>query len=97
MLSSHNFSFNQGVNDGAIVWLNETEVICYNMDGGDIDHYSWALTAISGVSEYTPSGWVVDPSVLVSGTNILVVEVHQAGPTSIDLTFDLGVVVEALE
>jgi len=85
------------VDDGALIWLNETEVVRSNIAEGTVSHTTWAASAISGTAEYTPVNWALGPDALVEGTNILAVEVHQHATTSSDLTFDLGVVVEVLE
>ncbi len=85
------------VDDGALVWLNETEVVRSNVAAGEVTHDTWAASAIGDSAEYTPVDWSVDPAHLVAGENILAVEVHQHASTSSDLTFDLGVVVEVLE
>jgi hypothetical protein len=85
------------VDDGALVWLNETEVVRSNMAAGAVTHDTWALSAVGDAAEYTPADWVLPPDGLVVGTNLLAVEVHQAAATSSDLTFDLGVVVEVVE
>ena len=48
-----------------------------------------ATTAINGTAE---SAWMespVDPSLLVSGTNMIAVEIHQQSPSSTDISFDL--------
>jgi len=85
------------VDDGALVWLNENEVVRSNLAAGAVNHETWALSAVGGAAEYTPVDWVLSPDSLVVGTNVLAVQVHQAAATSSDLTFDLGVVVEVLE
>ena len=48
-----------------------------------------ATTAIGGADE---SAWLqapVDPSLLVAGTNVIAVEMHQQSPSSTDVSFDL--------
>jgi hypothetical protein len=85
------------VDDGALIWLNETEVVRSNVAEGNVSHYTWASSAIGSSDEYSPVGWPVDLAYVSEGTNILAVEVHQHASTSSDLTFDLGVVVEVLD
>jgi hypothetical protein len=76
--------------DGAVVYLNGTEVFRSNMPGGVITNGSIASSAISGVEETT---WFTNrtasPSLLRSGTNVLAVEVHQGSASSSDLGFNL--------
>src|SRR5947207_158340 len=72
--------------DGAVVYLNGTEVFRSNMPAGTISSSTLAST------DYTDIWWwqiAVNPALLVAGTNVLAVEVHQFAPTSTDLAFDL--------
>jgi hypothetical protein len=75
--------------DGALVYLNGTRVRRSNMPGGALDYQTLASTCVSGSDEGT--FWEVDIGAehLVSGSNVLAVEVHQCGPTSSDISFDL--------
>jgi len=85
------------VDDAALVWLNGQEAARQNLPEGDIAHETWALEAVGGADETTPRLLELDLDLLQEGTNVLAVEVHQAAPTSSDLTFDLGVTGEVLE
>lgn len=73
--------------DGAIVWLNGQEVFRTNVPDGDVafDTYTGQTTS----SESTFYTKVLEPGVLREGRNVLAVEVHQAGQTSSDVSFDL--------
>lgn len=76
--------------DGAIVYLNGTEVVRDNMPEGDIDYVTYASAVVSGDDE--TSNFVdhdIDPALLREGANVLAVEVHQANAGSTDLSFDL--------
>jgi len=76
--------------DGAVVYLNGTEVFRSNLPTGAIAQATLALNAVSGPEERTLyHTWAVAPSLLVSGTNILAVRVHQSAVTSTDISFDL--------
>jgi hypothetical protein len=92
------FRLNLGVlrDDGAVVYLNGTEVFRTNMDPGDI---TWDEEASSGVSgaaaETTFHPQSADPGLLVAGDNALAVEVHQVGASSSDVSFDLFLVATA--
>jgi calcineurin-like phosphoesterase family protein/Big-like domain-containing protein/purple acid phosphatase-like protein/type IX secretion system substrate protein len=74
--------------DGAVAYLNGTEVARTNMPSGTITYTTTASSAIGGSAENTFYTFTVDPSLLVTGTNVLAVEVHQANATSSDLSFD---------
>ena len=75
--------------DGAVVYVNGTEVFRTNMPSGSIGYGTLATTAVSGADEtstfYTAS---VNPTVLQAGSNLIAVELHQSGATSTDVSFD---------
>ena len=75
--------------DGAVVYLNGTEAFRMNMPSGAITATSLAPLAVSGTDEHTYFPNSISPSLLVEGTNILAVEVHQNATSSSDLSFDL--------
>jgi hypothetical protein len=75
--------------DGAVVFLNGTEIFRSNMPTGTVVAATWAGGAVGGADE---SAWFtnsVDAALLRTGTNVLAVELHQAGTNSSDLSFDL--------
>jgi len=75
--------------DGAVVYLNGTEVFRDNMPTGTIAYTTPASSAIDDSSFHTAS---VSPTLLVNGTNVLAVEIHQANGTSSDISLDLDLV-----
>lgn len=75
--------------DGAVVYLNGTEVFRSNMPEGLISFESRAATAAAGSEEDISFRQRIDPALLLDGTNLLAVEVHQRGPASSDISFDL--------
>ncbi|MBK5285608.1 MAG: metallophosphoesterase [Bacteroidia bacterium] len=80
--------FNLVRDDGAMVYLNGTEVYRSNMPAGTIAYNTFASTAISGTDE---SAWYssnINTSLLVSGTNVIAVEMHQVNLTSSDISFN---------
>lgn len=81
--------------DGAVVYLNDTEVFRSNMPGGTIANSTLASSAISGAEETT---WFTNktasPSLLVTGTNVIAVEVHQGSASSSDLGFNFLLVAQ---
>ena len=74
--------------DGAAIYLNGQEVV---RDGLEpyAGHSDFSTQTIAGVEESTFVKFVVDPGLLVEGTNYLAVEIHQVGLTSSDISFDL--------
>lgn len=71
--------------DGCVIYLNGQEVGRYNMPAGAIAYGQWA----TGSGEY---GWdpaIAIPNFLVTGKNVIAVEVHQSGVGSTDVSFDL--------
>ena len=78
--------------DGAVVYINGSEVVRSNMPVGAITYTTVASTCVSGVDETTFFDYSIDPSVFVNGTNVIAVEIHQCNSTSSDLSFDLQIV-----
>jgi len=78
--------------DGAVVYLNGVEVWRTNMPTGTIGHLTTASVAIGGADETTFVQTTLSPSLLVNGTNVLAVELHQSGGTSSDISFDLQLI-----
>ncbi len=77
--------------DGAVVYLNGTEVFRSNMPTGEITAATTAAgTAADDGSLFFPSS--VPAASLVTGANVVAVEVHQAGATSSDVSFDFELV-----
>jgi type 1 glutamine amidotransferase len=76
--------------DGAIVHLNGTEIFRSNMTNAAVDSSTVALTTIANAQEIQWVSTNVNPTLLLEGTNVLAVEIHQSGPTSTDLSFDLA-------
>jgi len=74
--------------DGAVVYLNGTEVYRNNMPQGFINFYTFASTTINGADESAWYSQTLDPSLLLPGTNVIAVEMHQAAYSSSDISFD---------
>jgi hypothetical protein len=77
-------TFRLKCDDGAIVYLNGKEVFRTNLPPGEITYQTQALIPLHTVHEEK-----IDPSLLVSGINVIAVEVHQVSPDSSDISFDL--------
>jgi methionine-rich copper-binding protein CopC len=74
--------------DGAVVYINGTEVYRSNMPTGTISYNTKAS------SEATDNGTAIQTAMLsagslVTGTNVIAVEIHQAANNGPDLFFDL--------
>jgi hypothetical protein len=78
--------------DGAVVYLNGTEIFRSNMPNGAIAASTPANTAVAGSDEDRFFSTNVPVHLLMTGTNTLAVEIHQSEPTSSDLSFDLELV-----
>ena len=82
------FTLNLKRDDGAVVYINGTEVYKNNMPTGIINYNTKAS------SEATDNGTAVQSTTLgsgslVTGTNVIAVEIHQAANNGPDLFFDL--------
>jgi len=75
--------------DGAVVYINGTEVHRYNMPAGAIDWSTGPLQWVSGADE-TFKTTTVPGAALVDGTNRIQVEIHNFWAGNGDLAFDLG-------
>lgn len=83
------------VDDGAVVYLNGDEVLRVAMPPGPITSATRASPGASGNTEVTFYPYRfgtehlldVHPAQLARGRNVLAVEVHQASPSSSDLSF----------
>ncbi|MGI8604360.1 MAG: Ig-like domain-containing protein [Verrucomicrobiales bacterium] len=73
--------------DGAVVYLNGTEVIRSNMGPGAVTYSTLASGAASTEIENAVYSYDVNPAYLVPGRNVIAVEVHQAAANSSDLSF----------
>ena len=76
--------------DGAIVYLNGQEIIRENMPSGPVDYLTYA-SAGAGPENVFDDHWI-NPTLLLDGTNHLAVEIHNQGPHSEDISFDLRLV-----
>jgi hypothetical protein len=71
--------------DGAIVYLNGTEVWRVNMPTGPVTY----STVTPAQSSDNASASTTIPNTLISGNNEIAVEVHQRSTSSSDISFDL--------
>jgi hypothetical protein len=75
--------------DGAVVYVNGTEVYRSNMPGGAINYGTLASTNISGADEAIEHSFQVSNHLLVNGDNVIAVEIHQENASSTDINFDM--------
>jgi len=78
------------IDDGAVVYVNGTEVMRNNMPTTAISYTTLANVTVGS----SPSGFTgtFSSSLLTAGTNTIAVEIHQAAVTSSDIYFDLSLV-----
>ncbi|MBV9211191.1 MAG: hypothetical protein JOZ52_11205, partial [Acidobacteria bacterium] len=75
--------------DGAVVYLNGTEVRRVNMPTGATTNATLATRDVAGLQEEVFFPYPLDRRLLRQGRNVIAVEVHQNSPDSDDLSFDL--------
>lgn len=78
--------------DGAVVYINGVEVFRSNMPTGTISYTTLSPVAAAGAEESTYFNTDLNISSLISGTNVIAVEVHQNAATSSDVSFKLRLV-----
>lgn len=75
--------------DGAVIYLNGTEIERSNLPAGDIDSSTAALQSVGGNDESALIDVIVPRQLIVDGTNTIAVEVHQNRGNSSDFVFAL--------
>jgi hypothetical protein len=75
--------------DGAAVYVNGVEVFRSNLPAGALSFTTKASASLGGVDEKNPIPFTIPASALVQGTNVIAVELHNAGPTNGDASFQL--------
>jgi hypothetical protein len=83
-----NLNFRLTQTAGAVVWLNGVEVYRTNLPPGPIAYTNLATASLSGDPEYIYYQTNIAAG-LVSGTNVIAVEVHQSAVTNSVLGFDM--------
>jgi hypothetical protein len=74
--------------DGAVVYLNGTEIYRSNMPAGTIAYNTLAPGNINGSSESAYNTATVSSSALIAGNNVIAVEIHQQSANSSDISFN---------
>ncbi|MFN0058763.1 MAG: metallophosphoesterase [Planctomycetota bacterium] len=75
--------------DGALVFLNGTEVARSSLPIGPIAAGTLAAETVDDSEETALHLSILDPALLVAGLNTLAVEIHQRSVSSSDISFDL--------
>jgi Calcineurin-like phosphoesterase len=75
--------------DGAVVYVNGTEIVRANMSQGVLAYTSGAYAAIGGSEENLRFEQIFPKNTFITGANTIAVEVHQDVVTSSDLSFEL--------
>lgn len=78
--------------DGAVIYLNGTELERPNMPTGQINYLTRANGAVGGADESRFFDFIIDSNLLVEGSNEIAVEIHQANPSSSDISFDFRLI-----
>jgi hypothetical protein len=78
--------------DGAVVYLNGTEINRQNMPSGPVTYQTLATVTVNDPDEDAFFEAPVSPGLLVSGVNTIAVEIHQVMVPSSDISFDLELV-----
>ena len=78
--------------DGGIVYLNGVEVFRSNMPTGAVNYLTLASIVAEEPSLFHPSP--IDAGLLVTGRNVIAVEIHQNAAVSSDVSFDLELTAE---
>ena len=73
--------------DGAVVYLNGTEIYRNNMPSGAIGHTIFASNGTTNENNW--NSVTLCNGVLLSGQNVIAVEIHQASLASSDISFNL--------
>lgn len=74
------------VDDGAVFYVNGTEVLRLRMPSGAVNASTLASSTVN--EALLEAGNLIAGNTLVSGKNVLAVEVHQAQANDTDMTFD---------
>ena len=87
-LAPDNLQITHLIDDGAVVYLNGGEIYRYNLPAATVGFGSLASVNILDPSYQGP--FLLPKDKLVTGDNVLAVEVHQATATSQDIIFGLA-------
>jgi hypothetical protein len=75
--------------DGAVVYLNGTEIKRSNMPDDSIHYQTLAASTVGGSAEDTFYEFLIPSESLIADTNLAAVEIHQRSVTSSDISFNM--------
>jgi len=78
--------------DGAIIYINGTEVRRDNMPDGAVDNRTTTSSIVGGADEDTFFPTSMAGGILTNGTNVCAVEIHQHSGVSSDISFDFALI-----
>lgn len=78
------------VDDGALIYLNGTLVARQNLPEENVNYQTLAISEVTQSHEENITRFIVPAGVLVTGENVIAVEVHQVNELSEDMRFDLA-------
>ncbi|HSO85558.1 MAG TPA: CotH kinase family protein, partial [Draconibacterium sp.] len=81
--------------DGAVVYINGTEVVRKNVPATEINGNTIALATISGSDESRFTTFIVNAGLLKTGKNVVAAEIHQDYAASSDISFDLELIAKS--
>lgn len=79
------------VNDGAVFYINGTEVKRVNMPNGAVNYATLASSEISGAGVARYTRFVIPNTFTSNDTNSIAVELHGASAAAVDLSFDFEI------
>ncbi len=77
--------------DGAVVYVNGTQVLRHNMPTGVIDSNTLATKNVEGMAEMVFYTYDIPKTAFRNGKNVVALEVHQNSATSSDAGFDIEI------
>jgi hypothetical protein len=80
--------------DGAVIYINGTEVYRSNLDTGIVSYTTLTPVAIGGGAEDISVPISLSSSFLINANNVIAVEMHQNEVTSADLSFDMNLIAD---
>ncbi len=86
--ASTTLTLNLILDDGAVVYLNGTEIYRIGLPDGDVTYSTFAGRTVSDAANEGP--FTVHGSALLQGDNVIAVEVHQVNAGSSDVVFGLS-------
>jgi chitodextrinase len=75
--------------DGVAVYVNGVEAFRNNLPAGALAYTTKASAGLGGADEKNPITFTIPVGALKQGTNVIAVELHNAGPTNADASFQL--------